>query len=93
MTFRYKEIALRNYLVNLAAAATTAYEYEIRSDAAKKDLRLQSSDGVKRKLNRDDQKKLWDGLRLAVFKRAGLEGNPLFTCMRYASMICNITEF
>lgn len=73
LTFRYKEIALRNYMVNLAAAATTAYEYKIRSDAAKKRLRKQLADGEKKKLTREEKKKLWDSVRLDVFKRAGLE--------------------
>lgn len=73
LTFRYKEIALRNYMVNLAAAATTAYEYKIRSDAAKKQLKKQQADGEKRKLNREEKKELWDSVRLDVFRRAGLE--------------------
>lgn len=73
LTFRYKEIALRNYMVNLAAAATTAYEYKIRSDAAKKQLKKQLVEGEKRKLTREEKKELWDTVRLDVFRRAGLE--------------------
>lgn len=73
LTFRFKEIALRNYLVNLAAAATTAYEYKIKSDAIKKELRLQLTNGEKRKLTKDAKKRLWDEVRLDVFRRAGLE--------------------
>lgn len=73
LTFRFKEIAIRNYLVNLAAAATTAYEYKIKSDALKKELRLQATSGEKRKLTRDAKKQLWDEVRLDVFRRAGLE--------------------
>lgn len=70
LSFQFKEIALRNYLVNLAAAATTAYEYKIKSDALKKELRR---GGDKRKLSKDEKKQLWDSVRLDVFKRAGLE--------------------
>lgn len=70
LRFKYKEIAIRNYLINLAAAATTAYEYKIKSDEIKQQLRLQDK---KAKLSKDDKKKLWDHVRLDVFKRAGLE--------------------
>lgn len=73
LTFRYKEIAVRNYLVNLAAAATTAYEYKLKSDTMKKELRLQLMNGTKRKLSKDEKKALWDDVRLDVFRRAGLE--------------------
>lgn len=73
LTFRYKEIAVRNYLVNLAAAATTAYEYKLKSDAMKKELRLQLTNGEKRKLSKGEKKALWDDVRLDVFRRAGLE--------------------
>lgn len=73
LLFKYKEIAIRNYLVNLAAAATTAYEYKLRSDSLKKELRLHLSNGEKRKLTKDEKKALWDGVRMDVFKRAGLE--------------------
>lgn len=73
LTFHYKEIAVRNYLVNLAAAATTAYEYKLKSDAMKKELRMQLMNGEKRKLSKDEKKQLWDNVRLDVFRRAGLE--------------------
>ncbi|EGV60731.1 transcription factor [Yamadazyma tenuis] len=72
LKFKYKEIALRNYLINLAAAATTAHEYKIRSDEVKKQLN-QSTGGKKIKLSKDDKKRLWDQVRSDVFKRAGLE--------------------
>lgn len=71
LTFHCKEIAVRNFLVNLAAAATTAYEYKLKSDGMKRDLRLQGGD--KRKLSREEKKALWDNVRLDVFRRAGLE--------------------
>lgn len=73
LTFQYKEIAIRNYLVNLAAAATTAYEYKLKSDAIKKELRMLLANGEKRKLTKEEKKALWDNVRLDVFKRAGLE--------------------
>lgn len=71
LLFGFKEIAIRNYLVNLAAAATTAYEYRVKSDAIKRDLKAQP--GGKRKLLKDEKKRLWDEVRLDVFRRAGLE--------------------
>lgn len=70
LKFKYKEIAIRNYLINLAAAATTAYEYKLKSDEIKKGLKLQDK---KAKLLKEDKKKLWDHVRLDVFRRAGLE--------------------
>lgn len=73
LTFQYKEIAVRNYLVNLAAAATTAYEYKVKSDNLKKELKLQQGNGEKKKLTKDAKKRLWDEVRLDVFRRAGLE--------------------
>lgn len=73
LTFQYKEIAVRNYLVNLAAAATTAYEYKVKSDNIKKELKLQLANGEKKKLTKDAKKLLWDEVRLDVFRRAGLE--------------------
>lgn len=73
LTFHYKEIAVRNYLVNLAAAATTAYEYRLKSEAIKKELKLLLAQGEKRKLTKGDKKALWDQVRLDVFKRAGIE--------------------
>ena len=39
LKFKYKEIAVRNYLINLAAAATTAHEYKLRVDEIKKQLK------------------------------------------------------
>lgn len=71
LSLRFKEIAIRNYLVNLAAAATTAYEYKARRDAVKKDLK--SGLGEKKKLTKEAKKDLWDEVRLDVFRRAGLE--------------------
>lgn len=68
--FKYKEIAIRNYLINLAAAATTAYEYKLKTDALKKTIRLS---GDKKKISKDEKKKLWEQVRLDVFRRAGLE--------------------
>lgn len=73
LTFHYKEIAVRNYLVNLAAAASTAYEYKLRCDAIKKELLLLMVPGQKRKLTKDEKKALWDRVRLDVFERAGIE--------------------
>lgn len=73
LTFHYKEIAVRNYLVNLAAAASTAYEYRLKSEAIKKELKLKLAQGEKRKLTKDEKKALWDQVRLDVFQRAGIE--------------------
>lgn len=70
LRFQYKEIAIRNYLLNLAAAATTAHEYKIRLDEIKKQLRVHDK---KAKLSKEDKKRLWDEVRLNVFKRAGIE--------------------
>lgn len=70
LKINFKEIALRNYLVNLAAAATTAYEYKIKSDEIKKTMRQSNK---KFKLSKEDKRTLWDNVRLEVFKRAGLE--------------------
>lgn len=71
LRFKYKEIAIRNYLINLAAAATTAYEYKIKSDSLKKSFK--SDPNLKRKLTKEEKKMLWEEVRLDVFKRAGLE--------------------
>ncbi|TQC34015.1 hypothetical protein EEB16_31060 [Rhodococcus sp. WS7] len=60
-------------MVNLAAAATTAYEYKVKSDNLKKELKLQQVNGEKKKLTKDAKKRLWDEVRLDVFRRAGLE--------------------
>lgn len=73
LTFHYKEIAVRNYLVNLAAAASTAYEYKLKCEAIKKELKLLLVQGEKRKLTKGDKKALWDQVRLDVFERAGIE--------------------
>lgn len=70
LKFKFKEIAIRNYLINLAAAATTAYEYKVKSDSIKKSLKIADKKG---KLSKDEKKKLWELVRLDVFKRAGLE--------------------
>lgn len=68
---RFKETAVRNYLINLAAAATTAHEYKLRSDELKK---LAKTDPTrKKKLTKQEKKFLWDQVRLEVFQRAGLE--------------------
>lgn len=74
----FKEIALRNYLINLAAAATTAYEYKIKSDEFKRMISASSGvsiDGTtkKTKIPKVEKKRLWESVRLDVFKRAGLE--------------------
>ncbi|KAF3990389.1 hypothetical protein FT663_02130 [Candidozyma haemuli var. vulneris] len=73
LTIQYKEIAVRNYLVNLAAAATTAYEYKVKCDNIKKELKSQSVHGEKKKMTKDAKKLLWDEVRSDVFRRAGLE--------------------
>lgn len=73
LTLRYKEIAVRNYLVNLAAAATTAHEYKVQSDAMKRELRAKLAPGEKTKLSKDEKKQLWVHVRSDVFRRAGLE--------------------
>lgn len=71
LRFKFKEIAIRNYLINLAAAATTAYEYKIKSDTLKKSFK--SDPTLKRRLTKEEKKMLWEEVRLDVFKRAGLE--------------------
>ncbi|CAI5758338.1 unnamed protein product [Candida verbasci] len=68
LQLKYKEIALRNYLVNLAAAATTAYEYKLKMDEIKQQLKIEG-----KKLTKDEKKQLWENVRSDVFKRAGLE--------------------
>ena len=71
LRLEYKSIAVRNYLVNLAAAATTAVEYKTQLDEMKRQLR---SGGDKRaKLSKEDKKRLWDQVRSEVFKRAELD--------------------
>jgi len=69
LRFKFKEIALRNYLINLAAAATTANEYKLKVDQLKRELKLEG----KKKLGKEEKKQLWEQVRLDVFKRAGLE--------------------
>ncbi|KAK6459790.1 transcription factor [Scheffersomyces xylosifermentans] len=86
LKFKFKEIAIRNYLINLAAAATTAHEYKLKSDLFKKQLKLQQQqlniqddmhlqpmENKKIKLSKEDKKRLWEQVRSDVFKRAGLE--------------------
>lgn len=73
LKFKFKEIAVRNYLINLATAATTAYEYKQKTDSIKKSLKR--ADGPRVKLSKDEKKRLWDEVRLEVFRRAGLEEN------------------
>lgn len=76
LKFKFKEIAIRNYLINLAAAATTAYEYKVKSDQLKQQLKNSGEyhhPGKKVKLSKEDKKQLWEQVRLDVFKRAGLE--------------------
>lgn len=72
LRFEFKEIAIRNFLVNLAAAATTAHEYKIKSNEFKEKLKKENPKG---KLTKEFKKKLWNEVRLEVFKRAGLEEN------------------
>lgn len=68
---KFKETAVRNYLINLAAAATTAHEYKLKTDEMKK---LAKTDPTrKKKLSKQEKKFLWDQVRLDVFTRAGLE--------------------
>lgn len=71
LRLEFQEIMLRNYLVNLAAAATTAHEYKLEADALKRSLR--DALGKKQKLPKDQKKLLWERVRLDVFRRAGLE--------------------
>lgn len=72
LKFKFKEIAIRNYLINLAAAATTAREYKDKTEQMKAQMREQSMDG-KVKLSKEAKKILWEEVRLDVFRRAGLE--------------------
>lgn len=64
---RYKEIAIRNYLINLAAAALTSHEYKQVLDQRKLDAKA-----VGQKVGKDEKKRLWDEVRTDVFRRAGL---------------------
>ncbi|KAI5959141.1 uncharacterized protein KGF55_005484 [Candida pseudojiufengensis] len=78
LKFKFKEIAIRNYLINLAAAATTAQEYKLKLDEFKQKNKQNNIDPVtgnvkKLKLSKDDKKFLWEQVRSDVFKRAGLE--------------------
>ncbi|CAK7906331.1 hypothetical protein CAAN1_14S00342 [[Candida] anglica] len=71
LRLEFKEIAVRNYLINLAAAATTAHEYKLKSDEMKRNIK--ASGDKKAKLPKDEKKRLWEYVRSDVFKRAGLE--------------------
>lgn len=71
LKFKFKEIAIRNYLINLAAAATTAHEYKMKVEEYKSSLKAEQS-GKKVKISKEDKKILWEQVRLDVFKRAGL---------------------
>lgn len=72
LKFKYKEIAIRNYLINLAAAATTAHEYKLKVDDIKRQLKIENR---KAKLTKEEKQSIWEVVRLDVFKRAGLEEN------------------
>lgn len=63
----YKEIAVRNYLINLAAAALTLHEYKVRLARLKLQAKARGD-----KVAKDVKKKLWDEVRAEVFHRAGL---------------------
>lgn len=71
LKFKFKEIAIRNYLINLAAAATTAHEYKLKMEHLKGVLKMEQPD-KKVKLSKEDKKVLWEQVRLDVFQRAGL---------------------
>lgn len=72
LKFKFKEIAIRNYLINLAAAATTAHEYKLKMEHLKAVLKMEQQPGKKVKLSKEDKKVLWEQVRLDVFQRAGL---------------------
>ncbi|CAN3373410.1 hypothetical protein DIURU_000339 [Diutina rugosa] len=63
----YKEIAVRNYLINLAAAASTSHEYKVKLARLKSQAKARGD-----KVAKDVKKKLWDEVRAEVFHRAGL---------------------
>ena len=67
LRFQFKEIALRNYLVNLAAAATTSYEYNRRDGETKKSLNLEG-----KKLSSWEKKQIWDQCHQDVYRKVGL---------------------
>lgn len=69
LKFKFKETALRNYFVNVAAAATTAVEYKQRLDVLKRQL---GEGGEKAKLSKDEKGLLWQEVRADVFRRAGM---------------------
>jgi hypothetical protein len=69
LKLKFKKIAVRNYLINLAAAATTSHEYKARLEEMKKEWKMQG----KGKLTKDTKAQLWNQVRSEVFKRAGLE--------------------
>ncbi|EMG49069.1 MTH1 Protein MTH1 [Candida maltosa Xu316] len=71
LKFKFKEIAIRNYLINLAAAATTAHEYKLKMDEVRAVLKMQQP-GKKVKLTKEEKKTLWEQVRSDVFRRAGL---------------------
>ena len=55
LKFKFKEIAIRNYLINLAAAATTAHEYKLKMEHLKGVLKMEQPD-KKVKLSKEDKK-------------------------------------
>lgn len=69
LKFHFKKIAIRNYLINLAAAASTSVEYKLKIDEVKKQLKVEK----KGKLSKEMKKAIWEQVRSDVFKRAGLE--------------------
>jgi len=69
LKLKFKKIAVRNYLINLAAAATTSHEYKSKLDEMKREWKLRG----KGKLSKDTKAQLWNQVRSDVFKRAGLE--------------------
>lgn len=66
---KYKGIAIRNYLINLAAAALTLHEYKVKLDECKKEAKARGT-----KFSKEDKKVLWEEVRGDVFHRAGLSG-------------------
>lgn len=69
LKFNFKKIAVRNYLINLAAAATTSVEYKLKIDEMKKQFKSEK----KGKVSKEMKKAIWEQVRSDVFKRAGLE--------------------
>lgn len=66
---KFKCIAIRNYLVNLAAAATTAHEYKEQLQAYKGEMGDESFS----RISKAEKNVLWNNVRRQVFMRAGLE--------------------